>query len=128
MNIDYSQIKTAATREAEAFSKLLGETDKEIERWLDTTAKQENYRSIESCISYRGDPVPRFAAQAEAAFSWRSAVYAAATLLLKNPPPGISSPAQVIAMLPQPEEFGWFEVPEVDPLNQLEQMPLFAES
>lgn len=46
-----------------------------IQAHLDITARGRNYDSIQSAITYRGDPNPQFAAEADALFEWRSAVW-----------------------------------------------------
>lgn len=50
-----------------------------IQAHLDTTARERNYDSIQSAITYRGDPNPQFAAEGDALFAWRSAVWTYAT-------------------------------------------------
>ncbi|MDO6967016.1 hypothetical protein [Rhizobium alvei] len=53
-----------------------------IQSMLDEKARSRGYDSIASAISYRGDGNMQFAAEAEALFAWRSAVwtYSAAEL------------------------------------------------
>ncbi|MBS0427615.1 MAG: hypothetical protein JSR41_10055 [Proteobacteria bacterium] len=42
---------------------------------LDAQARSFGYDDIKTAITYRGDPNPKFAAEAEAFFAWRSAVW-----------------------------------------------------
>lgn len=42
---------------------------------MDTRARVRGYDDIKTAITYRGDPNPKFAAEAEALFVWRSAVW-----------------------------------------------------
>jgi hypothetical protein len=78
-----------------------------IQAHLDATARQRQYDGILSAITYRDDPNPVFAAEAEALFAWRSAVWTAATAMLagmgEGEPPLV---ADVIGALP---EFTWSE-------------------
>jgi hypothetical protein len=55
-----------------------------IQRMMDTKAAEHRYDSLASAISYRGDPNPTFAAEADVLFAWRSAVwtYSSAQLAL----------------------------------------------
>lgn len=80
-----------------------------IQDHLDRTARERQYESILSAITYRDDPNPQFAAEAAALFEWRSAVWSAAVVMMEqvgssgDPPPTIE---QVVEMLPT------FEWPE----------------
>lgn len=49
---------------------------------LDAVAATRLYGSIEAAISYRGDPNPIYASEAEALFEWRSAVWTYASVQL----------------------------------------------
>jgi hypothetical protein len=53
-----------------------------VQAALDEGARAQGYDSIASAITYRGDPNPKFAAEAEAFFLWRSAVWTKAYELL----------------------------------------------
>ncbi|MBK3745656.1 hypothetical protein G3A39_41595 [Paraburkholderia aspalathi] len=46
-----------------------------IQSHLDTTAQQRQYDRMQTAISYRGDPNPQYAAEADALFIWRSEVW-----------------------------------------------------
>jgi hypothetical protein len=46
-----------------------------IQAHLDATAQQRGYDSIHTAVGYRDDPNPAYAAEAEALFTWRSAVW-----------------------------------------------------
>ncbi len=77
-----------------------------IQAHLDAKARERQYDSILTAITYRDDPNEQFAAEAEALFAWRSAVWtAAATMLAAFEPGSAPSPADdVIAALPT---FDW---------------------
>lgn len=83
----------------------------DVQAWLDTTARGNGYDSIASCISYRGSSVAQWGADATAALAWRDAVWLAAYQWQQNamtsPPATVPTSAEVIADLPQPEQFGW---------------------
>lgn len=77
-----------------------------IARHLDATARLRQYDGILSAMTYRGDANPVFAAEAEALFAWRSAVwtYALAELAkVENDERGVPSVADLIAELPSME-------------------------
>lgn len=106
--VDLSQLVTAEQKAARARRALLDAYSAAIQNHLDATAQERLYDSIQSAVSYRDDPNPVFAAEATALFTWRSAVWTAATAMLdgmgEGEPPSIES---VIAALPA------FEWPEV---------------
>jgi hypothetical protein len=83
----------------------------DVQAWLDVIAQGNGYDSIASCISYAGDAIAQWSADAEVAKAWRSAVWQACFQwqqnALSNPPTTFPTSAEVIAQLPQPEQFGW---------------------
>jgi hypothetical protein len=78
-----------------------------VDAWLDSVVKEKGYRNIGSAVGYAGDPDEAFNAEGTAARDWRSAVYRTLYTLQANPPSGVTTLEQVIAILPQPEDFGW---------------------
>jgi len=54
---------------------ILKEYESAIDSLLDSKAKEFKYNNVYSMISYRGDPNPKFAQEAESMFIWRSAVW-----------------------------------------------------
>lgn len=58
-----------------ATAKLIATASNYIQRHIDATARQRDYDNGWSCVSFRDDPNPRFAAEASAFFAWRSAVW-----------------------------------------------------
>jgi hypothetical protein len=83
----------------------------DVQGWLDATAGQNGYDSLASCISYRGSAVAQWDADAKAGAAWRDAVWQACFQwqqnALANPPTIFPTSQEVIAQLPQPEQFGW---------------------
>ena len=77
-----------------------------IQSHLDAKARERQYDSILSAITYRDDPNPQFSAEAAALFAWRSAVWTAAQGMLAGLETGGAPPAveDVIAALPA---FDW---------------------
>ncbi|MCW0458960.1 hypothetical protein NB717_000028 [Xanthomonas sacchari] len=86
---------------------LVAETKDRIGAWLDEVARSRGYDSIVSCASYAASTNEQFKAEAAAAIAWRDAVYAKGYELLANTPEGVETPEAVLALLPQPGEFGW---------------------
>ena len=83
----------------------------DVQAWLDSTAGQNGYDSLASCISYKDSAITQWAADASAAIAWRDAVWLAAfqwqQSASSNPPATFPTSAEVISQLPQPEAFGW---------------------
>lgn len=76
---------------------------KAIERILDQEAKSLGYDDIKTAISYRGDPNKKFAAEAEALFSYRSNVWTILEEYLNKLNKGkkeLPSVDQVVSLLP----------------------------
>ena len=84
---------------------IINQYDTAIENWLDSTVQQRNYKNVESCISYEGDNNPKYAREALAVKSWRSAVYTQAEVLIAQYIGGDISAVppieEIIAELPQ---------------------------
>lgn len=75
-----------------------------IQAHLDATAQERQYDGIQTAVSYRGDPNTQFAAEAEAIFAWRSAVWTAALAILAEVEAGtrpIPTADALIAELPE---------------------------
>lgn len=86
---------------------LIEQTKARISAWLDEVVQAKGYDSIVSCASYATSTDATFKAEAEAAIAWRDAVYRAGYQILADIPDGVTTPDDVMALLPQPEEFGW---------------------
>lgn len=78
-----------------------------ITQWLDSVVQAKGYDNIVSCASYAASSDDVFRAEAQAAIAWRDAVYRAGYQILADIPDGVSTPDEVMALLPKPEEFGW---------------------
>lgn len=78
-----------------------------IQEFLDKTVQQRGYDNVYTCLSYKDDPDPIFAAEADAVLAWRSQVWRTAQGILNQWATGqIEQPTiqQVISQLP---ELGW---------------------
>lgn len=93
----------------ETYQGLVARTKLLMSNLLDAAVQSRGYDGIVSCVSYVGDPNPRFDAEARAARDWRSAVYSAGYTILENVPEGVTAPEQVLGLLPKLEDFGWPE-------------------
>lgn len=78
-----------------------------ITRWLDSVVQAKGYDNIVSCASYASSSDDTFRAEAQAAIAWRDAVYRRGYEILANIPDGVTTPDDVMALLPQPAEYGW---------------------
>lgn len=110
MTIEWSEMRTAEDMAASARAAVLALYSAAIQAHLDARARERQYDSIQTAVSYRDDPNPVFAAEGAALFNWRSAVWTAATAMLdgmgESSPPTIET---VIAALPP---FEWPEAEE----------------
>lgn len=88
---------------------LVDRTKALITQLLDGAVKARGYDNIVSCVSYVGDANPTFDAEARAARAWRSAVYTAGYAILADTPEDVTTPEQVIALMPAAQDFGWPE-------------------
>ena len=82
---------------------VLKDYEDAVQKFLDETVQQKGYDNVYTCISYKGDPDPVFAAEADAVLSWRSRVWRTAQGILNQWQTGqIEQPtiSQVIAQLP----------------------------
>ena len=86
---------------------LIAQTKASISAWLDSVVQAKGYDSIVSCASYAASTDATFKAEAEAAIAWRDAVYRRGYEILADIPDGVTTPEQVMALLPQPAEYGW---------------------
>lgn len=82
-------------------------TREKITQWLDEVVQRKGYDSIVSCASYASSTNDQFRTEARAAIAWRDAVYAQGYQILTDTPTGVETPDDVMALLPQPEAFGW---------------------
>ena len=82
----------------------------DVQAWLDSTAGQNGYDSLASCISYKDSAIVQWSADATAAIAWRDAVWQACfqwqQSAVSNPPATFPTSAEVIAQLPQPASYG----------------------
>ncbi len=77
-----------------------------LQRAMDARAREFGYDDLATAITYRGDPNPKFAAEAEAFFAWRSAVWTQAYALLAQVEQGVASlptTEEALAMMPELE-------------------------
>lgn len=77
---------------------------------IDQTAQERHYDSMQSAVSYRGDPNPQFAAEAEALFEWRSAVWTYATAELEKVKAGQRPQPNIAEFVVELPSFVWPEV------------------
>lgn len=86
---------------------LVTQTKSMISSWLDSVVQDKGYDSIVSCASYATSTDETFRGEAQSAIAWRDAVYRRGYEILADIPEGVTTPEQVMALLPQPDEFGW---------------------
>lgn len=104
---DPTTIITAEQKAAVALASLQDAYTAAIKAHLDATANHGQYDGIQTAITYRDDPNPRYAAEGLALFNWRSAVWTYATAELDRVTTGqreIPTVEEFIAELPA---FDW---------------------
>ena len=82
---------------------VVDDYEEAVQKFLDETVQQKGYDNVYTCLSYKGDPDPIFAAEADAVLEWRSRVWRTAQGILNQWATGqIEQPtiSQVIAQLP----------------------------
>lgn len=75
-----------------------------LQFFMDRLARGYGYDDLKTAITYRGDPNPKFAAEAEAFFLYRSAVWTTAYSLLAQVGAGtatLPTLTEVVALLPE---------------------------
>lgn len=91
---DPSIIITPEQKAAEARAELRQQMTNAVQSHLDATARERDYDSIQSAITYRDDPNPQFAAEGKALFEWRSDVWTYAVNQLSKVEAGERSPPE----------------------------------
>jgi RecB family exonuclease len=105
--VDPVKIITAAQKAAEERAALQAHYSAAIQAHLDATARERLYDGIQTAITYRDDPNPQFAAEGEALFTWRSAVWTYATEELAKVINGERTQPSVEQFLDELPSFHW---------------------
>ena len=63
---------------------LINQYENAIDAMLDAKAREYKYNNVYTMISYRNDPNPKFANEAESMFQWRSKVWTKANEILEQ--------------------------------------------
>ncbi|MCS0497852.1 hypothetical protein NVS89_22435 [Ancylobacter sp. MQZ15Z-1] len=78
-----------------------------IQAHLDATAGERQYDSIQTAVTYRGDPNETYAAEAQALFEWRSAVWSYALTELAKVTAGERAAPEIADFLAELPAVGW---------------------
>lgn len=105
--IDFSKAVSAEQQEEARRAGLVSSYGTAVQEFVDAKARERGYDSILSAISYRGDDNPQFAAEAEALFAWRSAVWTFATAELAKAVAGERGIPPIDAFLGELPAFAW---------------------
>ncbi|WP_414832181.1 hypothetical protein [Afifella sp. YEN Y35] len=109
VSVEADRVVKARGKRALTVDELMPRYGAAIQAHLDAVAAERRYDGISTGVSYRDDPDPGFAAEGQALFAWRSAVWAYAMSELAKVQSGtraIVTPAESVAELP---EFTWPE-------------------
>lgn len=109
-NLNLALLSTAEQRAAKAAAKALSAYSGAIQAHLEVKAAERHYDSIQSAVSYRDDPNPQFAAEAEALFVWRSAVWTYATAELDKVTAGLRTQPGIEEFVGELPAFVWPEL------------------
>ncbi|MDX0630288.1 hypothetical protein GOC91_29390 [Sinorhizobium medicae] len=105
--VDLSKVVTAEQKAAEARAALQAQYSAAIQAHLDAKARERQYDGIQTAITYRGDPNPQFAAEGDALFTWRSAVWTYSTAELVKVLAGERSQPSVDEFIAELPPFVW---------------------
>lgn len=78
-----------------------------IQAHMDAKARERQYDGIQTAITYRDDPNPQFAAEGEALFAWRSAVWTYSTAELQKVMTGLREQPTVETFITELPAFIW---------------------
>ncbi|MCM2472166.1 hypothetical protein HGO38_01575 [Rhizobium sp. CG5] len=105
--VSQATIITAEQKQATARAALINAYSAAIQAHMDATAKERLYDGIQTAVSYRDDPNPQFAAEANALFTWRSAVWTYATTELDAVLAGTRAQPSIEAFVAELPGFTW---------------------
>lgn len=108
--IDWSKLKTAEQKAAEAEAALIARFTASIQAHLDAKARERNYDGILSLCTYATSANPKFAAEGQAGVLWRDAVWATGYAIMGAVQSGsrsVPTESEVIAEMPV---FTWPDV------------------
>lgn len=105
--INWSMMETPEQKQAKALAALQAQFTAAIQDHLDATARQRQYDGIQTAITYRDDPNAQYAAEGQALFEWRSAVWTYATAELSKVLSAEREIPQVDAFLGELPAFSW---------------------
>lgn len=104
MNIDFSQVVTAAQKAEKQKADTLSAVTSAVQNYLDTAAKERGYDGILSLCSYATSTDPVFTAEGQSGVNFRDAVWRRCYEILaavetgeRQPPTG----AELLAELPK---------------------------
>ncbi|WP_370642358.1 hypothetical protein [Afifella sp. H1R] len=109
VTVEADRVVKARGKRALTVDELMPRYGTAIQAHLDAVAAERRYDGIQTGVSYRDDPRPKFAAEGEALFAWRSAVWGYAMDELGKVQAGerpVVTPAEFVAELPS---FVWPE-------------------
>ena len=105
--VDQANIITAEQKQAAARADLQEQFTAAIQAHLDAKARERQYDGIQTATTYRDDPNPAFAAEGQALFAWRSAVWTYATAELVKVKNGERDIPPISAFLGELPAFIW---------------------
>lgn len=105
--VDPATILTAEQKQAAAHVALQEQFTAAIQAHLDAKARERQYDGIQTATTYRDDPNPAFAAEGQALFAWRSAVWTYATAELVKVENGERAIPPIAVFLSELPAFVW---------------------
>lgn len=105
--IDFSKLKTAEQKKAEADAATISALTGAIQSHLDAKAKERNYDGILSLCSYATSTNPKFATEGQAGVVWRDSVWAACYSIMSEVTSGARSVPTAEELIAEMPTFVW---------------------
>jgi hypothetical protein len=105
-----TKVKRLRSKRSLTADELMPRFSSAVQMHLDAKASERQYDGIQTAVTYRDDPNAQFAAEGQALFEWRSAVWSYAMAELAKVQAGTRAILSVDALVTELPAFAWPEV------------------
>lgn len=105
--IDFSKLKTAEQKAAEAKAQLIQSLTTAVQSHMDAKARERNYDGIMSLCTYATSANPKFASEGQAGVVWRDAVWATCYEILAAVESGVRAAPTTDELIAELPAFAW---------------------